>query len=358
MTELLSLDAFRAALRTGVEPPHGPGAHPVVRVSVDPPELLDDASRKFRFTFSDGSVDRMGDTIAADGWDWSSFAKNPVALWAHDASSPPIGRASNVHIAGGKLKGDIEFAPAEDYPFAETIYRLVKGGFINAVSVGFMPVEYSFAKDKERPFGIDFERQELLEISVVPVPANANALIEARAKGILLSPLVEWATTVLAQVGARGSDGMSESDPSAGGFVANCGRKAEEECGLKNPEECAVHGPGLITQDEDKKIIALIQRAVRAELRAAGIKAGKPADDEPDGDEPDANDPDAHTKHIVHVKAAHFHAKECMRSLKKALDLVDVGDEDPAGNPEGERAADAVERAQRLERLAELAAAD
>jgi hypothetical protein len=28
--------------------------------------------------------------------------------------------------------------------------------------------------------GIDFKRQELLEFSVVPVPANANALIEAR----------------------------------------------------------------------------------------------------------------------------------------------------------------------------------
>jgi hypothetical protein len=31
--------------------------------------------------------------------------------------------------------------------------------------------------------GIDFKRQELLEFSIVPVPANANALIEARAYG-------------------------------------------------------------------------------------------------------------------------------------------------------------------------------
>jgi phage head maturation protease len=58
---------------------------------------------------------------------------------------------------------------------------MVRAGFISAVSVGFMPLDYSFAGDDEaRPWGIDFERQALLEISVVPVPANANALIEAK----------------------------------------------------------------------------------------------------------------------------------------------------------------------------------
>jgi hypothetical protein len=61
---------------------------------------------------------------------------------------------------------------------------LVRGKFITAVSVGFLPLEFSWAEDeKERPWGIDYERQELLEISVVPVPANAHALIEAQAKG-------------------------------------------------------------------------------------------------------------------------------------------------------------------------------
>jgi HK97 family phage prohead protease len=80
--------------------------------------------------------------------------------------------------------GDIEFASAETYPFADQIFRLVRGGYISAVSVGFKPVDWDFAKEPSRMGGIDFKRQELLEISVTPIPANQNALIEARAKGL------------------------------------------------------------------------------------------------------------------------------------------------------------------------------
>jgi HK97 family phage prohead protease len=175
MPDLISLDRFRAELRAGAKP-----SAPVQRVSVGEPLAFDDGSRRIRFCFSDGSVDRMGDRIAADGWETAGFMKNPVALWAHDALAPPIGRAANVLVEGDRLMGDIEFAGPQVYPFAETIYQMVKGGFISAVSVGFRPIEYSFAHDKDREFGIDFERQELLEISVVPVPANAHALIEAK----------------------------------------------------------------------------------------------------------------------------------------------------------------------------------
>ena len=68
---------------------------------------------------------------------------------------------------------------------------------MKAVSVGFNPLEWNFVQSKERPFGIDFIKQELLEISPCPVPCNANALIEARAKGIDTAPLVQWAERIL-----------------------------------------------------------------------------------------------------------------------------------------------------------------
>jgi hypothetical protein len=78
--------------------------------------------------------------------------------------------------------GTVEFASAEVYPFADQVYKLIVNRFINSVSVGFQPIQWKFSDDPDRQFGIDFERQELLEISVVPVPANAHALIEAQAK--------------------------------------------------------------------------------------------------------------------------------------------------------------------------------
>src|SRR4051794_37403337 len=79
----------------------------VRHVSVGKPKVYDDGSRRVRFCFSDGSTDRMGDTIAPDGWDTSDYKANPVALWAHDSSAPPIGRASNVGLVGPRLMGDI-----------------------------------------------------------------------------------------------------------------------------------------------------------------------------------------------------------------------------------------------------------
>ena len=192
MTKLLTIDDFRASAKGNARPE---GAVMCLATS-DPQDVAGDA-RTLRFVFSDGSVDRAGDTIDADGWETDNFLKNPVALWAHDSFSPPIGRAKNIGPAGGKLYGDIEFMPPEVSSFADSIFRMVKGGFIKAVSVGFMPLEWTFVNDKDRPYGIDFKRQELLEISVCPVPCNANALLEARSKGIDTKPILEWAEKLL-----------------------------------------------------------------------------------------------------------------------------------------------------------------
>jgi HK97 family phage prohead protease len=162
------------------------------RLATARPKVYADG-RKIRFCFSDGSIDRMGDTISPFGWDLSDFKRNPVALWSHDSTAPPIGRASNIAVEGNRLMGDIEFADVETYSFADTIYRLLVGKFLQAVSVGFLPTEFAFANDPDRGGGIDFKKQQLLEISVCPVPANAGALAEARAKGFDTRPLSRWA---------------------------------------------------------------------------------------------------------------------------------------------------------------------
>lgn len=192
MEKLLTLDEFRAQARKDANL-----SGTVMRLAAAQSTPVDGKSRTRTFCFSDGAVDRAGDKINVDGWKTADFMNNPVALWAHDSWSPPVGKASNVGPRGGRFMGDIEFAPPETYDFADTVFRLVEGGYVNAVSVGFRPVKWSFSAEKDRPFGIDFEEQELLEISLCPVPCNAGALIEARAKGIDTRPLMEWAGRVL-----------------------------------------------------------------------------------------------------------------------------------------------------------------
>ncbi len=98
-----------------------------------------------------------------------------------------------MEVRGGrKLVADVEFTPPGMSAFNDTVYAMLKGGFLNATSVGFLPTEWKFAEDAGRRFGIDFLKQQLLEFSVVPVPANAEALVQARGMGIDLAPIAAW----------------------------------------------------------------------------------------------------------------------------------------------------------------------
>ncbi len=377
MTVLMSADQFRGELRAKRKPVGG-----VYRASVAQPLQVAGAERTLRFCFSDGSVDRMNDTIAAAGWDLADFSANPVALWAHDSSAPPIGSARNVGVEGDRLLGDIEFAPPETYAFADTIYRLVLGKFLRAVSVGFLPTRYAFVEnDPERGFGIDFLEQALLEISVCPVPANPNALQEARRKGIDTRPLVEWAERTLDGDGkatlpraelerlrraakeptmtrptprrtagkppnTRRTDGAGEDDPT----VCTCGRSADDECGLTDPSECSVHGGAAAAPEADDKLLASLRRLL-----------GRRKDDGAPGD----NDlPVAHEDAIrlAHksMRTAKAYMAEGMTHHAKALSLLDgVVDALDTADPISSTAPDPdanPEKTAQLARAAELRA--
>lgn len=120
------------------------------------------------------ALDRHGEKISIDGLDTRKYMKNPVVQWAHDYDKPPIGKATKVWKDGGKLMARMKFAIAEN-PFAKVIYDLVKNNFLNAVSIGFIPLEMD---------GNMYTKSEMVEFSVVPVPANSEALISARKLGI------------------------------------------------------------------------------------------------------------------------------------------------------------------------------
>lgn len=131
------------------------------------------AAGVYTFTGSTDTVDRVGDVVEQN-WDLDNYKKNPVLLYAHDYSQLPIGR-TNPYMDGGKLKFDVEFVPKEIYPFAGTVEAMVELGFLNAVSVGFKPLDMD---------GTRIKRSELLELSIVPIPANAEALIERKGMGM------------------------------------------------------------------------------------------------------------------------------------------------------------------------------
>lgn len=192
-----SLDQFRQAAQNTDQFPD----EIEVRHSFDTEIKAADDGRSILFTISTASVDRMGDTIAVDGWKLDNFRKNPVVLWGHDSSSLPVARANKVWIEDGKLKAEAEFTPPGMTRFNDTVFDMLKAGFLNATSVGFVPLKYAFTDDPQRRFGIDFMEQELLEFSVVSIPANPEALIDAKSMGIDIEPLIDQYTAHLAKLG-------------------------------------------------------------------------------------------------------------------------------------------------------------
>ena len=66
----------------------------------------------------------------------------------------------------------------DELKFADLVYKLYKKGYLNSVSVGYDPIEWEWSDEGN----INFLKQELLEVSAVPVPANPDA-VQAGLKG-------------------------------------------------------------------------------------------------------------------------------------------------------------------------------
>jgi HK97 family phage prohead protease len=155
-------------------------------------EVQDDRSVKFVITT--GDADREKDVIDPNGWEVSNYLKNPVVLFAHDYDSLPVARTVSLKQQNDTLIAVAEFASAELNPMAERVFQMLKQGFLRGASVGFRPMAFTF---NEARGGVDFAKQELLEFSIVPIPANAQALMAAGLSDDDTTLLTDWAKDVL-----------------------------------------------------------------------------------------------------------------------------------------------------------------
>jgi HK97 family phage prohead protease len=149
-------------------------------------KAVDSKARTMSFVASDENVDRYGDIIRASGWQLDNFRNNPVLLFAHDSRQPPVGQVPSIEVVGTELIADCLFRPEGDSQLSDDVWRAVEGGFLRAVSVGFTPIGpiNELVDSAGNWTGYEFTSQELLELSVVPVPANPQALAVAKSLGI------------------------------------------------------------------------------------------------------------------------------------------------------------------------------
>jgi hypothetical protein len=150
--------------------------HPVIEPVKGTAPLID-------FIASDETLDRYGEIIVASGWRLENYRKNPIVQNAHQYGDIlfTIGKALVTEVRGGRLFQRVEFA-TEVNPMARIAYGLYKGRFLNAVSVGFVPLRWETGGPKSG-FQRKFIEQELLEVSAVAIPANPNALQLALRQG-------------------------------------------------------------------------------------------------------------------------------------------------------------------------------
>lgn len=154
---------------------------PIRKIANGMPQVV--ADRQIKFVFSTPDVDRDYDVISQDGIDLTWFQTNPLIFFGHEHSSLPIAKCLKAWIEDGNLVGIIEFAPADNPAVgdkAEGIYQLCKGGFLSAVSIGFMPRSYVDSDDPARfdNDGVDIMECELIEVSIVGIPSNRSALVQ------------------------------------------------------------------------------------------------------------------------------------------------------------------------------------
>lgn len=135
---------------------------------------VDDDQRIITGVATTPSVDRMGDVIDSLGVRFT----NPLALLHQHDSDRPVGTVKfNKPTKSGvtfeaKLPKIAEPGPLKDR--VDTAWGEVKAGLVRAVSIGFRPLEYSFIENG----GIHFKEIEVYELSLVSVPAQADAKIE------------------------------------------------------------------------------------------------------------------------------------------------------------------------------------
>lgn len=114
--------------------------------------------------------DRQGDVIPSYAWNEASllnYKKNPIILAYHNHSQP-IGSATDISVDAKGLKLTARISSA-----AKEVYQLIAEGILKTFSVGFIVKDADYDQVSD-VFVI--KELELLEVSVVSVPANQDSV--------------------------------------------------------------------------------------------------------------------------------------------------------------------------------------
>lgn len=150
--------------------------------------------------------DRQNDVVVTEGIEFNL----PLPLLYQHNSSKPIGSVIEARVSSAGMHIKAKVAKDTGVEFIDEAWKLIKAGLVRGLSIGFRSLEETFDKSLN---GFRFIRSELMELSAVTIPANAEATILS----------VKSADAALAAIGRKGQEpvklDITKTTPGASGSI-------------------------------------------------------------------------------------------------------------------------------------------
>lgn len=154
---------------------------------------METGNNRITFVLSDESVNSYGFVVLTSGIDTTEFERNPVMLYMHNRDGNVIGRWENIRKDGKRLLGDAVFDDSTE--LAATVKKQVENGFLRCVSIGIEEMA------TEEINGVQtVTKCRLIEVSIVDIPSNSNAVKLYRRSGGYVYKLKELHDDTLANL--------------------------------------------------------------------------------------------------------------------------------------------------------------
>ena len=227
-------------------------------------------------------LSRDGVSVDIAGMDFTNYEKNPVVLYAHDFSGRtesgglPIARTLGLtRTANGRVRAEFEFLEGD--AFADRVRNAWNRGFLRGASIGWRPIETTPGDGGK---GVRVVRSELIEWSIVAVPADPDALRGAHS--LIMRELVSADTGRAAgqdgiigeQVNGTTSTERKAAMPNA--EIQDMNRTIAEIREFARERTDALSGDVNLLREENERLrsdIAAIQERRRATRRAEIARA-------------------------------------------------------------------------------------
>ena len=225
-------------------------------------------------------VDRVGDSLKVSDWDFKNFQNNPVLQAGHNyLPQHTIGVAEDLKIEGKIVTFKPKFHNIT--PLAKQIGEMYKKKILKAWSVGFIPGEE------------DGQKNELLEVSAVAIPANPHSLTAYKG---LLDNAEKYDEQVVDSVKDWVKSEIDDKD-------------AEEVGAVNKDQEFVETQFGLLRESVDVVERRVIQRVYGSDN---------------DGTDEDNQDEEKDFGHRPSKKSESNYRERWNRSLSKAFDITNV----------------------------------